>query len=154
MTSAALDQLVRRFDACELRRPEWTHEAHLSVGLWHVSRYAADAALARLRIGIRRLNESNGVVNSATSGYHETITCAYVQLLARFAARYADLPVGERLAQLLAGGLADRDALLKFYSRGRLESADARLGWVEPDLAPLALDVVLERSAAHEVPYE
>lgn len=154
MTALELDELVRRFDACELSRPEWTHEAHLSVGLWHVCRYGPEPALARLRIGIRRLNESNGVVNSATSGYHETITCAYVQLLARFAARSADLPVGEGLAQLLAGGLADRRALLKFYSRARLESTDARLGWVEPDVAPLALDRVLERSAAHEVPYQ
>jgi hypothetical protein len=144
VTALELDELVRRFEACELPRTQWTHAAHLSVGLWHVCRYGPDSALARLRIGIRRLNESNGVVNSATSGYHETITSAYVQLLTRFAERYADLRVGERLGQLLAGELADRRALLKFYSRARLESAEARLAWVEPDLAPLALDGVLE----------
>jgi hypothetical protein len=140
MTPAELDELVRRFRACELPRPEWTHAAHLSVGLWHVSCYEPDDALTRLRLGIRRLNESNGVVNSTTSGYHETITRAYAQLLAVFAQRQADVPVAERVARLLAGDLADRGALLKFYSRARLESAEARLGWVEPDLAPLALD--------------
>jgi hypothetical protein len=144
MTPADLEELVRRFRACELPRPEWTHAAHLSVGLWHVSCYDPDDALTRLRSGIRRLNESNGVVNSATSGYHETITRAYAQLLAAFAKRQADVPVAERVARLLAGDLADRGALLKFYSRARLESAEARLGWVEPDLAPLALDGVFE----------
>jgi hypothetical protein len=30
--------------------------------------------------------------------------------------------------------------LLRFYSRARLESVEARLGWLEPDLAPLSLD--------------
>jgi hypothetical protein len=145
MTDAELEDLVRRFRACQVPRPEWTHAAHLAVGLWHVSQYGRDDALTRLRAGIRRLNESNGVVNSATSGYHETITWAYVQLLAAFAERHADVPVGERVARLLAGKLADRSALLRFYSRARLESADARLALVEPDLAPLALDAVEPR---------
>jgi hypothetical protein len=57
------------------------------------------------------------------------------------------VPVAERVARLLAGDLTDRGVLLKFYSRPRLESAEARLGWVEPDLAPLALDAVFERRA-------
>jgi hypothetical protein len=144
MTPAELDELVRRFRACELPRPEWTHAAHLSVGLWHVSSYEPEDALARLRLGIRRLNESNGVVNSATSGYHETITRAYARLLAAFAKRHAAAPVAERVARLLAGRLADRGALLKFYSRACLESPAARLDWVEPDLAPLALEPALE----------
>jgi hypothetical protein len=111
--------------------------------MWHVSRFGATDALTRLRHGIRRLNESNGVLNSATGGYHETITWAYVQLLTAFAQRHADAPVAERVARLLAGPLAERSALLKFYSRDRLESAEARLGLVEPDLRPLDLDAVL-----------
>jgi hypothetical protein len=143
VTATELDELVRRFRACDLPRAEWTHAAHLSVGLWHVSRYGAEAALPRLRTGIRQLNESNGVMNSPSGGYHETITSAYAQLLAAFAERHADMTVPERVAHLLAGPLADRRVLLKFYSRPRLESADARLGWMEPDLALLALDAAL-----------
>jgi hypothetical protein len=93
------------------------------------------------------LNDSNGVVNSATSGYHETVTAAYAQLLAAFTERHADVPAAERVARLLAGDLADRGVLLKFYSRSRLESAEARLGWVPPDLAPLSLDAIFARRA-------
>ena len=147
MTSAELEDLARRFDACTLPKPEWTHAAHLAVGLWHVNRYGADDALARLRSGISRLNESHDVVNSATSGYHETVTRAYVHLLAAFSERHAERPVAERVTTLLAGVLADRNALLTFYSRDRLGSSGARLAWVEPDLAPLALDTVLVRGA-------
>lgn len=136
MTDAELDDLARRFDDLTLSKPEWTHTAHLAVGLWFVSRYG-EHALARLRAGIRRLNESHGTVNSATSGYHETVTRAYVQLLAAHAERYGDEPIGRRFAYLLASTLADKQVLLRFYSRPRLESVDARLNWVEPDLAAL-----------------
>jgi hypothetical protein len=72
----------RAFKRCVVPAKEWTHAAHLVVGLWHVHRHGAADALVRLRTGIRRLNESHGGVNSTTNGYHETITAAYVQLLA------------------------------------------------------------------------
>jgi hypothetical protein len=137
VTEAELEDLVRRFNACSIPRPEWTHHAHLAVGLWHVSRYGRTDALQRLRTGITRLNESNGVVNSATGGYHETVTRAYVNLLADFAARHADKTAAERVTALLADPLSDKKALLRFYSRPLLDSSAASLDWVEPDLAPL-----------------
>jgi hypothetical protein len=137
VTEAELDDLVRRFSDQTLRKPEWTHVAHLAVGLWHVCRYGRDDALLRLRAGITRLNESHGTVNSATGGYHETITRAYVYLLDAFAAGSADKTAAERVTMLLSDPLADKKALLRFYSRERLESVQARLGWAEPDLAPL-----------------
>jgi hypothetical protein len=137
VTDAELDDLVRRFNACAVPRTEWTHQAHLAVGLWHVSQYKRKDALQRLRAGITRLNESNGVVNSATGGYHETVTRAYVALLSDFAARNADKTAAERVRALLEDPLSDKKALLRFYSRALLESSEARLDWVEPDLALL-----------------
>lgn len=144
MTEAELDDLVRRFDSLTLTKPEWTHAAHLAVGLWHVSRYGLDDALTRLRRGIRRLNESHGTLNTATGGYHETVTRAYAQLLAAFAERHADEAVARRLAHLYASPLSGREVLLRFYSQARLGSSEARLDWVEPDVAPLALARALE----------
>jgi hypothetical protein len=137
VTGAELEELVRRFAECSLPKAEWTHAAHLAVGLWHVSRYGRDEALARLRGSISRLNESHGTINSATGGYHETVTRAYVQLLAAFAARHEAMTDAQRVTTLLADPLADKQALLRFYSRQRLESSTARLGWAEPDLEPL-----------------
>jgi hypothetical protein len=144
MSDAELEELVRRFDERTLPKHEWTHAAHLAVGLWYVSRYGRDAALARLRTGITRLNESHGTRNSATTGYHETITRAYADLLAAFAGRCGAVPVAERVRSLLASPLAGKGALLHFYSRARLDSVEARLDWVEPDLAPLELELALE----------
>ena len=42
MTDAELEDLVRRFAERTLPKAEWTHAAHLAVGLWHVSRYGRD----------------------------------------------------------------------------------------------------------------
>jgi hypothetical protein len=141
VTSAALERLVARFLDGTLPRAEWTHAAHLAVGAWHVDRFGADAAVERLRAGIRALNERNGVANTPTGGYHETITIAYVRLLARALADAApDTPLADRVDAIGAGPLADRGFLLRFWSRERLMSAEARAAWVPPDLAPLSSD--------------
>jgi adenylate kinase family enzyme len=135
-----VDDLGSRFETCTIAKREWTHAAHLTVGLWHVRRYGPDEALARLRTGIRRLNESHGGVNSDTDGYHETITAAYVQLLAG----YLDgrpRPLSEAVVELLESPLASKHVLLTFYSRERLTSTTARAVWVEPDLAPIRANV-------------
>ena len=133
-----VEDLVARFSGCTLPKEEWTHQAHLTVGLWHVRHYGADDALFRLRTGIRRLNDSHGTPNSATRGYHETITRAYVMLLRDFlAARPESLE--HQVTTLLTSAVAEKDYLLRFYSSERLMSPEARAEWVAPDLAPLGV---------------
>jgi hypothetical protein len=133
--------LAERFAALTLPKEEWTHVAHLAVGAWYVDRHGAEDALPRLRDGIRRLNVSIGGANTPTSGYHETITAAYVTLIAAFLdACPPELPLAARVDRLLASRLAGRDILFLFYSRERLLSTDARARWVEPDLGPLRFD--------------
>jgi hypothetical protein len=133
-----IDDLARRFTDRSLPQTEWTHAAHLAVGLWHVRTFGPAEALQRLRSGIRQLNETHGVANTREGGYHETITRAYVTLLEQFLSRYSnDTALGPILAGLLSSPLAHRDALLAFYSRDYLFGATARLAWAEPDLSPL-----------------
>jgi hypothetical protein len=142
-----VEDLAARFAVPSLRAAEWTHVAHLAVGAWHVHRYGAPEALRRVRDGIRRLNVSIGGANTETSGYHESITAAYITLLAAFLDSCPPgLSLAECLARLWNTPLAERDILLRFYSRERLFSMEARARWVDPDLAPLALDALLERS--------
>ena len=135
------EALAERFTARTFTKEEWTHVAHLTVGAWHVDRFGATEALSMLRDGIKRLNVSLGGANTPSSGYHETITAAYVTLIAAFLdACPPDLPLPARVDRLLASPLASRDMLFSFYSRERLLSTDARARWVEPDLGPLRLD--------------
>ncbi len=140
MSHLALDDLIANFQSCKLPHEAWTHLAHLRVGAWHVHHLGAGAALATLRAGIRRLNDSHGTVNSANSGYHETTTAAYVHLIDLYLATFeAGIPFEERLAALVESPLGDRSILLRYWSRERLMSPEARAAWIEPDLAPLAL---------------
>jgi hypothetical protein len=147
--SEDLEQFAARFAAQAIPLQEWTHLAHLKIGLWHVNRYGAEGALARLRVGIRLLNDANGVLNTPSGGYHETITCAYVMLLSEFLeACPKDMPMSERVKRLTASPLADKNILLSFYSREKLISALARAKWVEPDIAPLRIVMNPERPVA------
>jgi hypothetical protein len=132
-----LDELVTAFTACTLPRAAWTHTAHLSVGAWAVDRHGAEAALELLRAAITRLNEHHGTANTPTSGYHETITAAYVTLIAGFLRTCPALTLEERVEALLASPLAERAALLRHWSKELLFSPRARAAWVPPDLEPL-----------------
>ena len=138
-TSDELDDLVTRFRARTLPKPEWTHPAHLAVGTWHVHERGPDDALELLRHGITRLNEAHGTVNDESGGYHETITRAYVCLLSEFIRRHPGLAVADCVQAVLASPLAGKTALLRYYSKENLLSVSARKGWVEPDLEPLRL---------------
>jgi hypothetical protein len=137
--AAQLEDLVARFHARAVPKVQWTHAAHLAVGTWHVRAHGPDRALELLRSGISRLNDTHGTPNDDGGGYHETITRAYIQLLAEFLAARSERPTAACVQELLASPLAARDALMRYYSKALLMSVRARRGWVEPDLAPLRL---------------
>jgi hypothetical protein len=133
-----LDELAQRFEAAEIPKAEWTHEAHLRVGAVFVQRLGPAQALDRLRTGIRRLNEANGVDNSTTGGYHETITACYVRFIDQFLSSCPrEMTFDRRVDELLRSSVARREFLFGFFSRDLLMSQQARAQWVEPDLMPL-----------------
>jgi hypothetical protein len=126
-------RLVEAFIDCSLPREEWTHAAHLKVGLWHCLKFADGDALELLRERIKRYNVAWDVANTKTQGYHETITQCYLRLIFSFV-READvsLPIDD-LARGLLQAYGDRSLLLQYYSPECLFSERARLGWAEPD---------------------
>jgi hypothetical protein len=133
-TRGELDDLVARFRARTIPKSEWTHVAHLAVGLWHVHTHGPEPALALLRAGITRLNEAHGTVNDDGGGYHETITRAYVRLLSDFIRTQPGRDAADCVPALVVSPLAEKTALSRYYSRERLGSVAARRGWVEPDI--------------------
>ena len=132
------DQLARAFCECTLPGDQWTHFAHLRVGLWHLLRYPPSEAIDLLRERISRYNESLGGENTDTAGYHETITAFYVWAIDRFL-KTADrsLSVDELAEQLIVSPCGDKELPLRYWSKDCLMSTPARLAWVEPDAHPL-----------------
>lgn len=138
-----LRSLVDAFQSITLPKPEWTHSAHLRVGAWHVAEFGADEALTRLRRNIRALNESHGGANTATGGYHETITRAYLMLLGEFIAlRPESLTIEQHIDEIPNHPIAHPMALRTFYTTERLMSVTARATWVAPDLAAISLSLL------------
>lgn len=123
--------------ACTLPRAAWTHEAHLGACLWLLSERPdidVDAEIAGI---ISRFNESVGGVNDDTQGYHDSITRAYVAGVRWFLLETEATELAARVNAMLLSDVGRRDWPLRFYSRERLFSVEARRGFVEPDLAPL-----------------
>jgi hypothetical protein len=132
---AAIRRIGERMVACTLPRAEWTHEAHLATCAWIILERPDIVAERDLPGLIRRYNESVGGVNSDTEGYHDTITRAYLRGIRLFLEEAdGSRPIHELINELLMSPMGRRDWPLRFWSRERLMSVDARRGWVEPDL--------------------
>ena len=137
-SDAEIEHLGEGLVACTLKRPEWTHEAHLAATTYLLTR-RPDIDLDKELPGIiRRFNESVGGVNSDTEGYHETITRVFLKGVRLFLSE-ADLsdPLHELVNELLLSPMGRRDWPLRFWSKERLMSVEARRNWVEPDLAAI-----------------
>lgn len=121
--------------ARNLPRAEWTHEGHLAATVWLVVERPDIDLDADLRGIISRYNESVGGVNDATQGYHHTITCCFLAAVRDHVGETAGQGLTERVNALLLSPRGRRGWPLRFYSRERLFSVEARMGWVAPDLS-------------------
>ena len=123
---------------CTVPREEWTHEAHLGATAYLVLKHPEIDLDIELPGIISRYNESVGGMNTDTSGYHDTITRAYLRGIRLFLEE-ADVsrPIHELVNELLMSPMGRRDWPLRFWSKDLLMSVDARRGWVEPDLAAM-----------------
>ena len=121
-----------------LPREEWTHEAHLAATTYLLLRRPDIDLDAELPGLIRRFNESVGGVNSDTAGYLETLTRVLLHGVQFFlGGADSSVPLHELVNQLLVSPMGRRDWPLRFYSRARLFSVEARRQLIEPDIAAL-----------------
>ncbi|MBW4602496.1 MAG: hypothetical protein KME29_23755 [Calothrix sp. FI2-JRJ7] len=128
-----IENFVKAFDNCTLPRSEWNHAAHLTVALWYLKNYEQDAT-KRIREGIQKYNTAIGIQTTRNSGYHETITLFWIQIVQDFIS-----VAEEKLILQLANELVSKyhpNLPLQYYSRELLMSWQARVNWVEPDLKP------------------
>ena len=83
---------------------------------------------------ISSYNLAVGGVNDDTRGYHHTITHVYIAgVKAHLAEVGHDLPLYKTVNALLLSERGSRDLPLRFYSKERLFSVQARREFVAPD---------------------
>jgi len=126
---------LSEFESAAIPRDRWTHREHLRVAFLYLRDLPFADALVRLRSGIQALNRANGVRDTATSGYHETLTVAWARVVASVVERGAAEDF-DSFAQRNPS-LLDKHVLGAYYSNERLFASEARATFVEPDIAPL-----------------
>lgn len=131
-----VETLVARFERAEIARECWNHRCHLALAGWLALRHGPDAALAEIRAAILRYNAAQGIENTPTSGYHETVTLYWTgRVVSLLRSRPADDGALAFLNRVLAE-LGDGTQIFRGYSRERLFSPEARRAYVPPDLTP------------------
>jgi|GEM_PF-1872104 len=132
-------EAAQAFQAVSIPVDQWTHEMHLKVGwglIWQkrrvtntleLSQADFEALFEEFSRTLRRLNESHGVPNSETRGYHYTITRCWLSILTCLEPDYPDLNAWFKDPVCSGGNL-----LLQWYRTEDLMSREARLGWMPP----------------------
>ncbi len=118
-------------------RQDWTHEAHFAVPIYLLCRRPdidLDHDIASLW---KASNDSLGIENTDTAGYHETITRVYLTAVRDFAASHGGGSLVEMCNAVLLSPAAARSYPLTFYTSNRLFSVEARRHWIPPDVIPL-----------------
>jgi hypothetical protein len=132
-----IERLVKAFERCTLPRCEWTHQAHLIVALWCLTHYSQLEATNFIRYRIQKYNLAHGIQTTKNSGYHETITLFWVQMVRQYLEVAGVNRSIVELANPLIQNYGNPHLTLEYYSRDLLMSQEARRSWVEPDLKSL-----------------
>jgi flavin reductase (DIM6/NTAB) family NADH-FMN oxidoreductase RutF len=131
--SQALERFVEEWETGVLPRRCWTHTAHVAIAAYYNFAYPSEEAFQRTKSGIVHYNTCVGTPNTDDSGYHETLTRFWSEVVGDFvrrrqlesqfdAVRYAVDVLGE-----------DRDRHRLYYSFDVVRDRRARREWVPPD---------------------
>jgi hypothetical protein len=125
-------EFLHAFESCELSNESFHHRDHIRLAWIYLQRYAELEAREHMAGAIRKFAAHHG----KSDKYHETVTVAWLRLVADGIAR---TPPGSSFEQLTAAApeLLDKGTIEKFYSRATLASESARAFWMEPDLQRL-----------------
>ncbi|HVY80698.1 MAG TPA: hypothetical protein VG994_06930 [Steroidobacteraceae bacterium] len=124
-------ELLRAFESCELPGASFRHREHLRVAWLYLRRLPHEAAVEAMAKGVQQYATHHG----AAEKYHHTMTLVWMKLVAAAMAAHPDEDFDGLLRMHPA--LLDKLTPGRFYSMERLNSPQARAGWVEPDLRAL-----------------
>jgi len=124
-------EFLAAFERGEQPGGAFRHRDHVRLAWILLRRDGAALGEERVAEGIRRFAAAQG----AQSFYHETLTRAWVRLVAAALAATPDAGFADFLAA--HPELADKSLLFRFYSPEALSTPAARAAWVDPDLAAL-----------------
>jgi hypothetical protein len=123
------DELIAAFESTELPADQFSHGAHVRVAWWYLRTSPLPEALTRFSQALKRFAASKG----APGKYHETITVAYMLLIAERLDRAGQLTWPEFAAANPDLLTRHPSVLATYYSEAILASDRARQVFVMPD---------------------
>lgn len=130
------EEFLAAFESCGLPLAEWHHREHVKLAYILLLRYPLDEAMARVRDGIQAYNKSKSLSDELSSGYHETMTQAWMRIIYATLCEYGPAETADAFYEQHPQ-LSQKKNLRLFYSRERFVSWEAKRSFREPDLAPL-----------------
>jgi hypothetical protein len=121
-------ELIDGFESTTLPAGQFTHEAHVRVAWWYLTHLPMLEAVTAFSAGLRRFASANG----AAGKYHETVTVAWMLLIAsRLVGR--EHSVWTEFARRNPDLFVQRPSpLAPYYSAETLASQHARNGFLLP----------------------
>jgi hypothetical protein len=127
---------LQQFEACAFPFDRWHHDAHIKIAYLYLRRHSLEEAISKMRNGIKAYNAANKVEEGPDRGYHETMTQAWVRLVHLALCEYGPAETADSFFEQHPE-LSQKKVLRLFYTRERFMSPQAKVGFLEPDLAPL-----------------
>ncbi|MDX1946725.1 MAG: hypothetical protein SFU86_15095 [Pirellulaceae bacterium] len=132
------DDFLAAFEECVWPHDQWHHREHVKVAYLYLLRHGLRQSSERLPTAIRAYNAAHPRPESLTTGYHETLTQAWLRLVHAALCQHGPAPSADEFFDRHPELWQWQIARL-FYSAERLWSAEAKISFVEPDLAPLPI---------------
>jgi hypothetical protein len=136
-TEEAIASFIAAFEDGTLPKEQWTHSAHLLTGAWFVHQLGEEAALDHMRTCVKRYNLAVGGQNTATSGYHETVTVFWIKLLSEFLREHPPMHRAAFVKHAVEHFAPQRNIYREFYDFDVVASTAARATWIAPTLRSL-----------------
>ncbi len=136
-TQEALDSFLRGFDQGSPPKSEWTHGAHIAAAASYLLDSNVEVILPLMRARISAYNLAVGGANTATSGYHETLTQFWLLIVAELLRQRQPASRLEAARQAVAIFGEARTLHTLYYSGDVVPDSAARQQWRQPDLLPL-----------------
>lgn len=121
-----------RFQHRALGPEHFDHRGHLRMAWVHLRYYGLKEASARVCEGVKELAAAFG----APEKYSHTLTEAFMRIIFPRMRGEAAFDFDQFLADNPDLVSNAEGVVLRHYSRERLNSPEARKGWIEPDLSP------------------
>lgn len=133
------EDILTQFENQSLPFELWTHRMHVRVAYIYAKNYPYEEALEKLRIGIKAYNNKNGTKETATTGYNETTTVAFLRLI------FATLNAYESIFTTSDSDhfcdthphLLSKTILRLYYSPEKRGLPETKTQFVAPDLSSL-----------------